>query len=440
MTALDDAEALTAELRERLAVVDRALDRLGDLINQGGGVEATLAIDEMAATLDEELAALTRQVAEHERDDFSSARTAVAIRRDRFGFLRAAVEAARVEAPSAHMVATPGAGAEAALDAALTGPGTGRRPVRSGPAGSIGRVLSVTGLVLLAFFLYQVTVSGVVHRRHQQLLLDQFEADAPEQAYYPTAGTTGTDGEEAAPDGLLSAEEAAGEAVDEGPTIVPAAEAPAPGTPVAILQIPRLDVEEVVVQGTSSAQLRQGPGHLRGTPMPGEPGNVAIAGARIANGGPFRDLDDLEEGDRIDATSAVGRFEYRVRSVERISEGEPDPARATGEGNILTLVTSAPVLLASERLAVVAELRSAPVPPRYRTVAPANTETGLDTTAGGFGPVAGWGAVLAVAVLAARRLYRLWARPVAYLVSTPILLALLILVFESVAGVLPATF
>ena len=87
----------------------------------------------------------------------------------------------------------------------------------------------------------------------------------------------------------------------------------------------------------------------------GEPGNSAIAGSRLANGGPFRELNELEPGDRIEVTSPLGRFEYRVTKVRRIATGDPDPARATGEGNQLTLLTSAPMFLATERLAVVAD-------------------------------------------------------------------------------------
>ncbi len=52
----------------------------------------------------------------------------------------------------------------------------------------------------------------------------------------------------------------------------------------------------------------------------------------------------------------------------------------------------------------------------------------------------GWGTALGVSIWLARLIYRRWPRPVAYLITTPIVLALVLLVFESLSGLLPSTF
>jgi sortase A len=322
-----------------------------------------------------------------------------------------------------------------------TSPSELRRSIR--PAGArasnAGRVMSLVGMVLVGFLLFQVTGSTVTHERNQRLLLARFEQIAPLQANPPGCGSTPTP---AADDGLLTEAEASGEAdpAEAEPEIIPAPEPPARGDPIGILQIPSIAVEEVVVQGTRPTDLRSGPGHLRGTSMPGEPGNAAIAGSRLANGAPFRHLNKLEKGDKIEVSTAKGRFKYEVTAVRRVSEGDLDPIRAKGAGSTLTLVTSAPAFLANERVAVVAQLQTKPVRPCFSPVTPDSSETGFDTAPGGMAPVFGWGALLGLAIVAARHLYRRWNRAVAYLLTTPVIVALLLLTFESLGGLLPATF
>ena len=61
--------------------------------------------------------------------------------------------------------------------------------------------------------------------------------------------------------------------------------------------IPALNVDTVVVEGTGATALRAGAGHYPNTPLPGEEGNVAIAGHRTTYGKPFANLDRLAVGD-----------------------------------------------------------------------------------------------------------------------------------------------
>lgn len=318
-----------------------------------------------------------------------------------------------------------------------------RRAIR--PAGyratSTGRVMSVVGLVLVGFLVFQVSGSRISYERNQQLLLERFRSLAPLQATPVGCGNTqAATGQE---DGIFSDAEKSGETdpdAEAEPEIIPAPEPPARGEPIAVLQIPSIGVEEVVVQGTRPSELRSGPGHLRGTSLPGEPGNAAIAGSRLASGAPFRRLNELEKGQKIEVTTAKGRFRYEVLTVERVATGDPDPVRAKTGANTLTLVTSAPAFLANERVAVTALLKTKPVMPCFAPVTPDSSETGFDTAPGGLAPVFGWGALLGLAIVAARHLYRRWHRSVAYLLTTPVIVALVVLVFESLGGLLPATF
>lgn len=90
-----------------------------------------------------------------------------------------------------------------------------------------------------------------------------------------------------------------------------------PGTPIAYLEIPSIGVTEVVVDGTSSAQLFGAVGLRRDTRFPGQVGTSLIVGRAAAYGGPFSDVADLRDGDAIAVTTAQGRFDYRVSGVHR---------------------------------------------------------------------------------------------------------------------------
>lgn len=427
VTETGDAGATEAVV-SRLRTVDSRLDALADLVGSADAEVAAAAIGREVTSLRAELKELDALADLSAADDpFDTARAAVAIRRERLGFLHAAMSPGEGVAPELRPVAPP-----PPVDPSRSVSAEGAR------ATSYGRALSIIGLVLVGFFIYQLTVSSIFYERDQDVLLTQFEDLAPLQAADPADLIAG----EGDTSGLLTPESAAGEepVADAEPEIIPAAEPPARGVPIGIIQIPRLDLEDVIVQGSGPAELRKGPGHLRGTVMPGEPGNAAIAGSRIGGGAPFKRLQELDEGDRITVTTAVGGFDYEVRSVRRVSAGEPDPVRVEGGGSTLTLVTSTPKFLAYDRLVVVAELQTKPVAPRFSPVTPDRSETGLDTAPGGIAPVVVWGSVLVAAIIGARWLYRRWPARVAYLITTPVFVALAILVFESLAGVLPATF
>ena len=84
------------------------------------------------------------------------------------------------------------------------------------------------------------------------------------------------------------------------------------GDPVGRLRIARIGVSAVAVEGTDAADLRSGPGHYPGTPLPGQRGTVGIAGHRTTYGAPFRRIDKLRPRDPIVLEMPYGRFTYRV--------------------------------------------------------------------------------------------------------------------------------
>jgi LPXTG-site transpeptidase (sortase) family protein len=112
-----------------------------------------------------------------------------------------------------------------------------------------------------------------------------------------------------------------------------------PGTPIAVLDVPQLNLREVVVEGTSSGVLMGGPGHRRDTPFPGQPGTSVIFGRQAAYGAPFRDLGDLVAGNVFSITTGQGRQVFRVVTVRRAGDLEP-PALEAGKSRV-SLVTSA---------------------------------------------------------------------------------------------------
>jgi sortase A len=130
------------------------------------------------------------------------------------------------------------------------------------------------------------------------------------------------------------------------------------GDPMGRIVMPAIGVSEVFVQGTGAGDLRAGPGHYPDTPFPGERGTVAIAGHRTTYGAPFRRVDKLERGDRIELRMPYGRFTY---VVERTKIVPPTEISVTDRVAFDRLVLSAchPLYSAAQRIIVFARLQEA---------------------------------------------------------------------------------
>jgi sortase A len=133
-----------------------------------------------------------------------------------------------------------------------------------------------------------------------------------------------------------------------------------PGRAVAILVIPRIDLDAVVVEGTDTESLKKGPGHYTQTAYPWEDhGRVGIAGHRTTYGAPFWSLDRLRLGDPIILKTEYGIFRYVVtRTVITPPSGVlPSGAHVLDQTQRPTLVltTCNPRFSASQRLVVFAD-------------------------------------------------------------------------------------
>lgn len=126
---------------------------------------------------------------------------------------------------------------------------------------------------------------------------------------------------------------------DEGaPADLQSAPSVARGGLIGRMEIPRLGLSVVVIEGTQSSGLRRAAGHIEGTVLPGQSGNAGFAAHRDTF---FRPLRNIQSNDVISLTTLRGEFRYRVVSTKIV--GPDDVAVLESDGNeILTLVTCYP--------------------------------------------------------------------------------------------------
>lgn len=139
------------------------------------------------------------------------------------------------------------------------------------------------------------------------------------------------------------------------PEALPAdADAPTPPVVVGTIEIPAIGVHEDIQRGITLTAINRGPGWWPGTAMPGEWGNVVVAGHRTTHSKPFADLHELAEGDQVVLTTDAGRFTYEVRGVITVPGDWIDIAVQSG-ARTATLFACHPPGSAAER--IVAKLR-----------------------------------------------------------------------------------
>lgn len=130
------------------------------------------------------------------------------------------------------------------------------------------------------------------------------------------------------------------------------------GAPVTRIVIPAIGLDAVVVEGTSGRALNAGAGHYVQTPLPGDVGNVAIAGHSSMNGKLFGNLDRLKPGDTIDLITPFARHAYRVSKEPWVVAPNDWTVIAPTTDRWLTLTTCYPRGSAKQRLVVRAQLVS----------------------------------------------------------------------------------
>jgi LPXTG-site transpeptidase (sortase) family protein len=200
----------------------------------------------------------------------------------------------------------------------------------------------------------------------------------------------------------------------------------APGTPIALISIPKLGLDEVVRQGTSSDVTRLGVGHRRDTPMPGQAGTSILFGRQSAYGGPFGALSALVPGDTIEVTTGQETRTFTVFGLRR--PGDPLPVPLASNAGRLELVTADGIALApSGVLYVDAKLKGTPSESpasvfSERALDPSETVMGVDSN--GWLPLLFILQWLVVASVLTRWLLQKWGRWQTWVIAAPVLLVL----------------
>lgn len=113
---------------------------------------------------------------------------------------------------------------------------------------------------------------------------------------------------------------------------------PAVGSLVGRMKVPRLKLSAVIFEGTDDQTLDRGIGHLAGSAIPGESGNLVLAGHRDTF---FRPLKNIREGDEIEVTGSEGTSRYVVEFTQIVAPEATEVLRPTGAAT-LTLITCYP--------------------------------------------------------------------------------------------------
>lgn len=110
------------------------------------------------------------------------------------------------------------------------------------------------------------------------------------------------------------------------------------GEVIGKIEVPRLSLSAIIVQGDSDEVLRRAVGHVPETALPGQAGNIALAGHRDTS---FRPLRDIRVGDRVTLRTVARDQTYQVVSTEVVSPTDIEVLQSRGE-NELTLITCFP--------------------------------------------------------------------------------------------------
>ncbi len=226
---------------------------------------------------------------------------------------------------------------------------------------------------------------------------------------------------------------------------------PALGQAVGLLSIPKIGILDAIVDGVGEAQLEQGPGHYQGTALPGEPGNVAIAGHRTTYAHPFYNLDALAPGDNVYILTNQGLFEYTVTGTQVVAPTDVAVLGSVPGKNTLTLTTCNPRYSAATRLVVTASFdgHTAPAATTTSTTRPKITQLAGESTGASLGGNSSpwtsailWGILTVALTVGAVLLWRrIRGRPrLLVLLAIPLVGLSLLVCFEHVSLALPGSY
>lgn len=265
-----------------------------------------------------------------------------------------------------------------------------------------GRTLISAGVLLLSFVAYQLWGTSISENRAQSAMASAFRSQAPGLPEY--GGTVGK------------------------------------------MTIPSIGVDKWIIAGIDTDSLKRGPGLFPGSPLPGQYGNVAIAGHRTTYGAPFGRINEIEAGDEINIATKTVVYTYIVDGPPRIvGRYDISVIRSTDKSKAhLTLVSCHPKWTSYKRIIVTATLASTTTPqaPTYFTSEGARTDTLAE---GWFHDASAWPVVIAFAwllvaivivarVLVRRSMKRLFVYPIAGAVFA----VTLFFFFENLTRLLPS--
>jgi LPXTG-site transpeptidase (sortase) family protein len=317
------------------------------------------------------------------------------------------------ESPGAERPAA-GAGAAGGGPASRRPPGGDRRrpPLTPGrlAAGTLGAALLIVAVTALGFVAW---VGLFSHLHYDKAQLNAYDALRVELA----AGT--------APNGPIA---------PNSPTqqLLPL------GAPVAVLSIPAIGLRTVVLQGTTSAVLENGPGHLRTSVMPGQAGVSVILGRQTAYGGPFGGLASLAPGAAIKVVTGQTVAVYRVIDLRRAGDPLP-PTLATGAGRLVLVTADGAPLEPSGILYVDADETSKPVgsPGVLLQAYLSPTENAMATDQGAWLPIVLWGQLLVLIAFALSWLWTAWGKWQTWVIAVPAIGFLVLSIADQATRLLP---
>jgi sortase A len=275
------------------------------------------------------------------------------------------------------------------------------------------------GFVVLLFVVWQLWGTSIAQHHEQSQLKNQFEAAV--QTHQVPAGA------------------ANGELIPASKNFA----SPADGSVVAHLQIPAIGVDQYVVSGTNANDLSKGPGHYVGTALPGQAGNVAIAGHRTTHGAPFNGLGRLAAGDKIILTTTWGEsLTYVVSGPPQVVSPSDVAVLNYFGDNRITLTTCNPEFSSSQRLVIVGKLsgpQKAVAEPARITYHVANSATASwDWT---LLPVVGIETCLLLLLALSHRRFDVWfGSRSKWIIMVPLWAAGLYLLFGTLTNFLPSTY
>ena len=213
----------------------------------------------------------------------------------------------------------------------------------------------------------------------------------------------------------------------------------ADGAPVAQIVIDKINLNEIVVEGTDSNTLRSGVGHRRDSVLPGQEGMTVLFGRAWIYGAPFGQISKLEVGDEIVTYTGQGKSTYKVTGLRHAGDKGLPPVKA-GSNHLVLTTAEGEFFTPSSVLRVDAELQGAAFETGLRDtkwgdILAEGRELGIDTRFV-------WALGLTMLLLALVQLLGMWSmrrfgRAKTWLVFAPALAFSLLLTIDQATRLLP---